>query len=189
MSAPRIGATGVATTKGDLYVVNASGDLERVTVGATGQVLYADAALPLGLGWLNPLASVFDPIDYSGDFDNYRMRTIGGGGAAFNHTAYVPADFASLVSFSVRFLPQGTTAGRTLTVATHYALPGENDLTHTGAAAVLYDAVGSRVTDVDIAAAVPALAANQVVGVRITNTNGPAISVFGTVMVYRRKAA
>jgi len=187
VSAPRIGALGVAITKGDLYTVDASGNLVRVPAGSNGQVLVADNTLPNGFGWLNPLASTFAPIDYGNSFDNLRTRSVAGA-ASFTHTLIVPQDFASFVALYVRFLPQGTNAGRTLTVATNYALPGQNDLTNVGAAAVLYDAVGSQVTDVDISASVPGLAANQVVGVTITNTNGPTISLFGSVLVYRRKA-
>lgn len=60
MAAPRTGSLGVATTVGDLYVVDANGDLERVPVGVDGQVLVADSTAVgpsgpiIGVTWKNP---------------------------------------------------------------------------------------------------------------------------------------
>lgn len=54
MAAPRTGSLGVATTKADLYVINANGDLERLPVGADDQILVADSADPLGVAWKDP---------------------------------------------------------------------------------------------------------------------------------------
>lgn len=51
MATPRTGSTGVVETKGDLLVVNASGDLERLPVGANGQAVVANSAVPLGVEW------------------------------------------------------------------------------------------------------------------------------------------
>lgn len=60
MAAPRTGSLGVATTVGDLYVVDANGDLERVPVGVDGQVFVADSTAVgpsgpiIGVKWENP---------------------------------------------------------------------------------------------------------------------------------------
>jgi hypothetical protein len=60
MTAARTGSLGVADTTGDLYVVDVDGNLERVPVGADGQVLVADAAALgpsgsiIGVKWENP---------------------------------------------------------------------------------------------------------------------------------------
>jgi hypothetical protein len=54
MAAPRTGSLGVATTQGDLYGIDANGDLERLPVGADDQVLVADAAAALGFSWQDP---------------------------------------------------------------------------------------------------------------------------------------
>lgn len=51
MPTPKIGPFGIATTKGDLYVVDANGDLERLPVGTTGQALVADPTAALGVKW------------------------------------------------------------------------------------------------------------------------------------------
>lgn len=55
MATPRVGALGVATTKGDLYVVDVNGELERLPVGTDGQVPVADSTDPnLGIVWSSP---------------------------------------------------------------------------------------------------------------------------------------
>lgn len=54
MATPRVGALGVGTTKGDLFVVNDSFELERVPVGASKQVLTSDPTSPLGVAWKDP---------------------------------------------------------------------------------------------------------------------------------------
>ena len=51
MATPRTGSTGVVETKGDLLVVNASGDLERLPVGANGLALTAKSSAALGVSW------------------------------------------------------------------------------------------------------------------------------------------
>lgn len=53
MATPRAGATGVGATKGDLYVVDANGNLERVPVAADGQYLTADSTSALGVSYKN----------------------------------------------------------------------------------------------------------------------------------------
>lgn len=50
---PRVGSTGTGFQKGDLYVVNANGDLERVPVAADGQYLTADSTSALGVSYKN----------------------------------------------------------------------------------------------------------------------------------------
>jgi hypothetical protein len=54
MGTPRVGALGVGTTKGDLYVVNDQLELERVAVGTDDQILVADSTVPEGVAWKNP---------------------------------------------------------------------------------------------------------------------------------------
>lgn len=49
MAAVRDGALGVLTTKGDLLGILTGGDVERLSVGADGQVLVADSPSTLGL--------------------------------------------------------------------------------------------------------------------------------------------
>jgi len=49
MAAPRTGPLAVGLTKGDLYGVDANGNLERLPVGADGAALVADSAQALGL--------------------------------------------------------------------------------------------------------------------------------------------
>jgi hypothetical protein len=53
MGVARTGNTGVLTAKGDIAVVNASGDIERLPVGADGKVLTAQASDPSGLTYVD----------------------------------------------------------------------------------------------------------------------------------------
>jgi hypothetical protein len=59
MATPRVGALGVGTTKGDLYVVDTNGELERLPVGLDGQVLFSDSTDPtLGVKWADPTFAI-----------------------------------------------------------------------------------------------------------------------------------
>jgi hypothetical protein len=51
MATARSGSTGVALVKGDLYVVDANLELERLPVGVDGRRLTARAAAALGVAW------------------------------------------------------------------------------------------------------------------------------------------
>lgn len=53
MPTPKVGPLGIGTTKADLYVVDANGDLERFPVGTDGQIIVADSTQPLGLRWIS----------------------------------------------------------------------------------------------------------------------------------------
>lgn len=61
MATPRSGSTGIGSTKGDIYVVDANGNLERLPVGTDGFGLIADSAAALGLAYKSvaPRAMIF----------------------------------------------------------------------------------------------------------------------------------
>jgi hypothetical protein len=90
MATPRVGALGVGTTKGDLYVVNDVLDLERVPVGTDDQVLVADSSVAIGVAWKDPsfsqkvsfmadaVAAIFKKIDLgAGAINNPQAKTRG----------------------------------------------------------------------------------------------------------------
>jgi hypothetical protein len=75
MAAPREGSLGVLDAKGDTLGVTSAKDVERLAVGADGEVLTADAASALGIKW----ASIADvpggvgagtSFPYGGDVKN-----------------------------------------------------------------------------------------------------------------------
>jgi hypothetical protein len=79
MATPRVGALGVGTTKGDLYVVDVNGELERIGVGADGQVLTADSTDPtLGLVWAPVSAAVRATVMCDAVDAIFKKITLGG---------------------------------------------------------------------------------------------------------------
>jgi hypothetical protein len=51
MASPAAGSVGVLTTKGDLLVTTAAGEVDRLPAGGDGAILLADSTLPLGVKW------------------------------------------------------------------------------------------------------------------------------------------
>lgn len=78
MSAPRIGALGVGTTKGDLYVVNNLLELERVPVGTDGQILISDSAVDLGVRWADATLAAYATNQFNADLAIFKEIDIGG---------------------------------------------------------------------------------------------------------------
>ncbi len=190
MTGPRVGAFGVALTKGDLYTLDANGELMRVVVGADGKVLAASAAAAGGFDWIFPTSSVHQQLaDAANAFGVYRVRNIANA-ATSNHTLFVPDDFESLLHLYVAFIPNATQNTRSLSITPQYALPGELSNTHSpGATVYINNYTGGLITLIDVASSLAGtLLATQAVGMAILNTDASTMSVLGTIMVYRRKA-
>jgi hypothetical protein len=127
MSTPRVGALGVATTKGDLYVVNDIEELERVPVGTDDQVLVADSTSPLGVVWKDP--GFLNNISFMCDATDPVFKKIDLGAGVINNPQARAQGTHSVLSFDdavlegipwQRFLPPGYTAGSSLRVNVYW---------------------------------------------------------------------
>lgn len=99
MATPRVGALGVATTKGDLYVVDNNGNLERIPVGTDGQVLVADSTNPLGVQWKNSSIVSRALIYFDGVDAIYKQFTVAPNGLTANPTMSIRNTF-SVIAFN-----------------------------------------------------------------------------------------
>lgn len=83
MATPRVGALGVGTTKGDLYVVDNNGNLERIGVGTDGQILTADSTVvSTGLAWKNPGFASRATMWFDATLGVFKSVDLGGGAIA-----------------------------------------------------------------------------------------------------------
>jgi len=123
MSTPRVGALGVGTTKGDLYVVNDLLELERVPVGADDQVLVADSLTPEGVAWKDP--GFLNNVSFQADAVDAIFKNINlGAGAIANPQAKTRGTHAVLAfnDAAVRgipwqkFMPNGYSTGSLIEV-------------------------------------------------------------------------
>jgi len=127
MATPRVGALGVGTTKGDLYIVNEDLDLERVPVGTDDQVLVADSTTVLGVAWKDP--GFVNNVSFQADavdaiFKNFNL----GAGALPNpqtktrgtHALLAFAD-ASIQGIAwQKFMPTGYSTGSSIKVSIYW---------------------------------------------------------------------
>jgi hypothetical protein len=127
MSTPRVGALGVATTKGDLYVVNDLLELERVPVGANDEVLVADSTSALGVAWKVP--GYVSKVSFMADAVDAIFRRIDlGAGLIPNPQARAEGSHPVLAFDEAviegiawqKFLPKDYTAGTNLTVSVYW---------------------------------------------------------------------
>lgn len=79
MATPRVGALGVATTKADLYTIDANGNLERLPVGADSTVLTADSAQALGMKWASPTLGIRASWYFDATLGIFKQIDLGGG--------------------------------------------------------------------------------------------------------------
>ena len=128
MATPRVGAHGVGTTKGDLYVVDEDLDLERVAVGTDDQVLVADSTSPLGVVWKDP--GFLNNVSFMCDATDPVFKKIDLGGGPINNPQTKTSGTHSVLSFDddnvegipwQRFLPPGYTAGSDLRLNIYWA--------------------------------------------------------------------
>jgi hypothetical protein len=140
MTTARTGALGVATTTGDLYVVDAAGELERFPVGTPGQIIVADPAAVgpsgsvIGVKWAaasfaakasfqcDAVDAVFKKIDLGGGpIDNPAAKTRGTH-ALLEYSAgvlrgipwqrYMPSDYSGGdVTVTISWVSDGTDTG------------------------------------------------------------------------------
>lgn len=123
MATPRVGALGVGTTKGDLYVVNESFELERVPVGAAKQVLTADPTSPLGVAWKDPNFVQNVSLQCDAADAIFKLADLGGGpianpvpAARGTHAVLGFNDTTVQGILWQKFLPVGYTTGANLRV-------------------------------------------------------------------------
>jgi hypothetical protein len=127
MSTPRVGALGVATTKGDLYVVNDLEELERVPVGTDDQVLVADSTTPLGVAWKDP--AFLNNVSFQCDAVDAIFKKIDLGGGAINNAQAKTRGTHAVLAFDAatvegnpwqKFMPAGYSAGSVIRVSIYW---------------------------------------------------------------------
>jgi hypothetical protein len=134
MVAARTGSLGVATTVGDLYVVDVNGDLERVPVGADDQVLVADptavgpSGTVIGVAWKNP--DFVNNVSFQADAVDAVFKAVNIGGVIPLPAAGTRGTHA-ILNFVAggnprgipwqKFMPAGYTVGSSLKVRVFWA--------------------------------------------------------------------
>lgn len=127
MSTPRVGALGVATTKGDLYVVNDQEELERVPVGADDEVLVADSTTPLGVAWKTP--DFLNNVSYQADALDAIFKKIDLGAGALNNPQAKSRGTHAVLAFDdatvegipwQKYMPEGYTPGSSIAVDVYW---------------------------------------------------------------------
>ncbi len=121
----------------------------------------------------------------NGYFSGWRANGLNESASA---TFRVPADFSSLISAKAILLPLATQAAADWNIATGYAQSGEaKDLNYETDATTTYAATADQLLDISIAGVLTGIAANDIVGFRITQ--GTALHGFdlqGVVIRYRK---
>ena len=136
MGTPLVGATGVATVKGDVFVFDGS-DLLRLPVGADDEFLVADASTPSGLLWrkITPgdhtLNYLWFGITSNAETDDGAYATVEiGQNSSINITFQFPEDFGtpltSLPVIEVIGMPVGSVVDQSIDLYSNYAAVGEN---------------------------------------------------------------
>ncbi len=127
MATPRVGALGVGTTKGDLYVVDLNGDLERVPVGTDDQVLVADSSTTIGVAWKDP--GFLNNVSFQCDATDAVFKQIDLGAGAITNPSAKARGTHSVLAFNdaalrgipwQKFLPPGYSPGSDLLVSIYW---------------------------------------------------------------------
>jgi hypothetical protein len=184
----RTGSLGVATAKGDLYTIDATGKLVRVPVGADGKVLVADSANPLGMAWKgSAIQQVYKGIESNAGVPGFlaRGRNIATAGSFFVGDP-VPPDFGTLVSLFAWIVPSATEAARSFTMNTNFGAPNAAVAASTGGQTIVRDVTIGTHVFLEFTTASPGLAALDGLGIQLINVNAAQISMLGFGIRYLR---
>lgn len=129
------------------------------------------------------LRTLYWPLPGVNPFSDYRVFNLSNG-ASTQITFGVPSDFISLEDLDLVFIPNGTQTGRVINFFSDYAADGEDSGHHSGSSSATQDFVGGVVTPIDCSAAFPALAAGDVAGLTVQNTNAVQMSILYLRMRY-----
>ena len=171
MATPRVGALGVGTTKGDLYVVNEDLDLERVPVGTDDQVLVADSTTFLGVAWKDP--GFLNNVSFQCDATDAIFKKIDLGSGPINNPSTKARGTHSVLAFDdtavegipwQKFLPAGFTSGSSLLVSIYWVADTAVAGDVVWAAAFERDNAGGHDIDTDDFAALQTAAASTAPG-------------------------
>ncbi len=189
MSGPRTGDLGVGYTKGDLFVVDANGELQRLPVsGVDGRRLVARASEPLGVAWESELRSVeMAPETVSvitGFFGRRPAQTAAAG--TLVGCCVVPPDFGTFVRYEVWIIPRSSQAARSFKLDSQMGLDGGALISTTGTETIVTDIVTATHRRLQFPNAMPAggLLPGQLTGVQLTSVDATTIDGIRFLLYY-----
>ena len=136
-----------------------------------------------------PTKEIFIPVTYASEIAPSSYRPVGHLNA-LNEEAYmefyVPDDFTTLVEAVIMVKAKATQAAADWDIYSMYAKVGENDSTHNESdEASTYNVTLNLVFEVDISSILTALAAGDIVGIRLKEgTAGHDVDVYGVRIKY-----
>jgi hypothetical protein len=160
--------------------------------GAGGDVMTTDGAG--AMSWTTPAGAsakevFFAATDYANDEGDYRTRSVGAT-AIFNFSFMVPADFTTLVTLEMVFIPESDLVlaplGPEFELTSDYASVGQDAQTHDESNTIVVGTfTANEMSDQDISSVYSVLAAGDVCGLMWNNngvTNG--LDFLGIRLVY-----
>lgn len=167
------------TAAGDIIYASGASTPEKLAKGANGEVLTLAAGLPSWAAAAGaPTKELFIPVTYGSNAieheGDYPIIPVNG----LNKLAYaifqVPHDFTSIVSAEFIVMPRCTDAAANWDIYSDYAAIGEDRITHSESDTVsTYNVTDLELFAVDISGILSALAADDIVGIRIKVSTDP----------------
>lgn len=166
--------------------VHEHGDLPGGTLHDEVTALDSGFMSPDMLARLDRVRQVSFPYDWASAFGSaYRCRNIATA-VRYGNSCEIPIDFGQLVFFGVKFIPNGTQAGRTMNVQGEWGGPGQANNAFTNTINVVNNYTGGILTTVDLSSlfSVNPLIAGGSLGIGVQNTDGIQISMLYSVLRY-----
>jgi hypothetical protein len=177
---------------GDILYASSSTVLRRLAIGSTGEVLEVAGGVPTwAAATADPSKQFFVPATAtvsgaSGSNDGWAVISLTG----VNHHAYitfnVPSDYSSITTAIVAVIPTAAQSAANWDLKADYAAIGQADTTHeetnTGST---YNVTDQQLFSVDVSGILGSLAANDYVGIRLSQkTSGHNVDVLGVYFKY-----
>lgn len=174
MPTPPVGATGVVTDKGDIFVYDGD-NLLHLPVGADDEFLVADASTPSGLVWrkLTPADHTVKfnwfGITSNAETDDGSYSTVEiGQNASINMTFHFAEDFGTLDVVEVWCIPLSSVVDKNIELFSNYAGLGENKFANAQSdISQLFSFTADQITKIDVTSLFTNPSPGDVAGIKL----------------------
>ncbi len=174
MPTPPVGATGVVTDKGDIFVYDGD-NLLHLPVGADDEFLVADASTPSGLVWrkLTPADHTVKfnwfGITSNAETDDGSYSTVEiGQNASINMTFHFAEDFGTLDVVEVWCIPLSSVVDKNIELFSNYAGLGETKFANAQSdISQLFSFTADQITKIDVTSLFTNPSPGDVAGIKL----------------------